>query len=192
MVHPRTRRPWIGMFTLVILTAGFLVGGAKAALIFNIFEGPDRVTVLVSGNFNLDATLGLSGTAITVGRVFNPSSGGILLGAPVSSDYYSVNIGWTPFGTGGLTDGGGTGDRVSLFFTPAIGVPAGYMSGDPLSGVGSFEGSFAIHGMTPGSYVTTLDSGAATDTVTVNVVPEPTSVLLSALGAMALLARRRR
>ena len=58
-----------------------------------------------------------------------------------------------------------------------------YTTGTAFSGVLTWANeSFASIGLTPGTYATSLSGGDAGATVTVNVVPEPASPALLAVG----------
>ena len=110
---------------------------------------------------------------------------------PNVGDFYNVSGPWTPFGTGHfMTWDTSNGDLFALGGNPVIGVPAGYVSGDPLSANATQNGAtFVSLGFTRGSYVTTLANGNLTDTVTINVVPEPTSFGLICLVGLAAVTR---
>ena len=76
---------------------------------------------------------------------------------------------------------------------PLLVVPNGYVSGAPLSGTLTFTGTdLATRGLTPGSYVCSWGSGPHADSLTLNVIPEPTSAALLGLGGgLAFVALRR-
>jgi hypothetical protein len=74
-------------------------------------------------------------------------------------------------------------------------VPEGYVSGSQLSDTDTyFDETIAQLGLAPGIYNYTWGSGATADSLTINigVVPEPASVAVVAIPALALLRRRRR
>jgi len=170
----------------------------QAGLIFTVEESGGNVVVNMSGSVNLNATLGIVGTATNTVGVISPETGNILIGNPVNSFLYNLNISeWTPFGTGGVTFfSSSSGDRIAMFSGPTLGVPIGYGSGSALSATGTINNaSFASLGITPGTYVTTFSNSTnnISDTITVNAVPEPGSlVLVLTTGIAGLLVRRRR
>ena len=88
----------------------------------------------------------------------------------------------------------GGGDRVGLLGRRRIGVPIGYVSGDPLSGTATYTGNFDSIGVATGTFTTSLVRGAVTETIVVNVagVPEPSSATVIGLGMVVLIGRRRR
>ena len=172
----------------------------KADLIISIEESGSDVVFNLSGNVNLNATMGYAGIAINGNQNIFPSVGAILMGNPLQSAGYRINTTWAPFGTGALGLFSSTnGDRVSLFAPPdpQIGVPIGYISGSPLSATGTFMGrNFGSLGITRGTYLTTFSNSGTgiSDTVTVYAgVPEPCGLILClTAGGFGLSVRRRR
>jgi hypothetical protein len=125
-----------------------------------------------------------------------PTTGAFYTGG--SNVQYNIDVSeWTPFGTGGYIENWTTttGDTLALFGNPLLGLPDGYVSGNALSGSGSLSGgSFANAGITEGTFTTTLTNGVNSDTITITTqaIPEPSSALLLGLGALGLVARRKR
>ncbi len=174
---------------------------AKADLFFDLAENLNtgQVEVSLSGSLDLNA-LGANPSSGSNSLLFvEPMAGLVSVGTAAGFELYDVNTAFTSFGTGpqNLFGSGGTGDRVGLFTGQQIGLPTGYLSNDLLMGTSSFNGSFSSLGLTPGSYVTSLDSGVATDSVFVNVgpvvvVPEPSALILLAVMTSGLMTARRR
>jgi hypothetical protein len=182
---------------LTVLTAR----QTQAGLVFNVRESGGNVIFNMSGNVNLAATSGFFGGFSDV-ELISPAGGNIIIG-PGSNpcDDYRTNVSWTSFGPGAGSPtlfSSVSGDRVALFSNPAIGVPGGYISGNPLSGTGTINGStLASLGITPGTYVTTFSSSSSgvdiSDTVTVIAqVPEPCGLVLGLTAGMTVLFARLR
>jgi hypothetical protein len=110
-----------------------------------------------------------------------------------AKDLVSFGVFSEVFGPGGdIFFTSGSGDAFGLNGLPQLGVPFGY-AGGALSGSATFSGeTFASIGMTPGTYVWSWGSGGSADSFTLNIVPEPTTVLLLTTRLAALAWRVRR
>jgi len=186
---------------VVVASVSLASATAKADLFFDLMENTStgQVDVLLSGSLDLNALGGMANTGSNSFLFIDPMAGFISVGTAPSFDLFAVNTPFTSFGTGpqNLFGIGGAGDRVGLFTGQEIALPQGYISNDPLMGTASFNGTFSSLGLTPGSFLTSLDSGSATDSVFVNVgpvivVPEPSALILFATMAGGLMTRRRR
>ena len=118
---------------------------------------------------------------------FQPSNGVALFSPPgtTAGDGYPMTTLLSPWGSGSnrfadFRSGDGFGYVGSLI------VPAGYTSGDPLSGTAIFEGeSFSTMGITPGISVTgTWGTGGPGERITLSAVPEPSSFLCLGLAGV--------
>lgn len=179
---------------LVAAAAGLATASvASADIIFNILEIGGNVELTMSGSFNLAATDGyISDSGAYNG--YSAALGAIATGSGTTNYYDMPQATWTPFGTGGFGNwDSSSGDTVALFSNPVLGVPAGYVSGDPLSATATkLSSSFAALGFTPGTYVTTLTNGNVSDSVIVNVgIPAPGTAALLGLAGFAGIRRRR-
>ncbi len=177
-----------------------LLRAIRPALVIFIFAGAceSRAAITITANevgssvlFQYSGVINLAGTLVnfadqTQGSAVNPTTS-YLQFAPVGQNfpyiYYDFFTGNFPasFGTGALSQvSNGTGDIFAIGKGLII-VPSGYVSGNPLAGSATYaSSSFSSLGITPGNYTWGLSS----DTVTLNVVPEPgvPALLISALG----------
>lgn len=187
---------------LILATASVLAPGlAQAGIMININQvGAD---VVVTGSGTLDTT-GLTIVALNFAAVpdLTPNLGFAILGsangsgAGVGIDEYAGATGPASFGPGRQTNPSfGSGDPFGLAmqgqFQGEIFVPRGY-SGGPLSATDTYaNATFSSLGLTPGTYIYTLPN----DTLTVNVVPEPSTLVsatVAVLAGVGVLWRRRR
>jgi hypothetical protein len=99
------------------------------------------------------------------------------------------------FGTGGSANGtSGSGDLFGLIQGgQVLTVPDNYLSGDPLSSSTTYSGqTFASLGLDVGSFTWSWGEDEKADSLTLNIVPEPSTALLVGLGFIGLASRRRR
>ena len=167
---------------------------SHAAVIINVQEVGNDVVATASGSIDL--------AALTFNVTLNPSNS-----AELSSFGGSLNL--TSLRTGGVDRYTGAspipfGPLIFTASTSSIGdafglssafifVPSGYVSGEEISGSITFNNeSIASLSVPPDTYVSNWGSGASADSLTINVIPEPSSALLSLLALAGLPLRRRR
>jgi hypothetical protein len=174
---------------LLIATFG---GQAGAALIIDVSQVGANVVATGSGTIDLTGLTQLGGFSTNAGTI--PDIALIYVGPSGTLDVYTGASGPTSFGSGGDTaPSSGTGDIFGvqgngLSSGSLIDVPAGYVSGSPLSGSMTFdESTIASLGLTPGTYTYTWGSGADADSLAVNIasVPEPSSLIMAGAAALA-------
>jgi len=167
---------------------------ASAAVVFDFVETPSGSVVgTLSGSLNL-AGLDICFSQDQTGIGIGPNSGSIFSGLG-SVCVYSQAFTTSPlsFGSGGTTlASSATGDPFgTIFGFRVLSLPAGYGSGNALSGSLTFlNATFASLGITAGSYVLTMPN----DTVTLSfrAVPEPGTLALLSLGLVGMIMLRRR
>jgi hypothetical protein len=127
-----------------------------------------------------------------------PSDGFLFSGAGQYEDYQFVS-GPASFGGGGLTSAISTsGPPVAIFGDlHIVDVPAGYISGTPLSDNSLYSGSFASLGLVQGTYTWTWGTGMDADSFTLQIgpasVPDAGSTLpLLGFASLGLVALRRK
>lgn len=182
----------------MVIGCGLSAPPAQAAYVVTLTQVGSNVVATGSGTIDL-AGLGSSGSS-SAGSALTPNIGGIITGPPglepIAS--YTGFTGPASFGSGGGTrPSSGSGDTVGVIIDAInqLLVPAGYVSGNPLSDTSTYDSqTFSSLGVTPGTYVWNWSSGPTADSFTLNVataaVPEPASLLLLALplGLVLLLA----
>ena len=184
----------ISSLITAVVAATFFVSQAHGAITINMQESDGDVVFSYSGSLDIAGlTSGASGTG---GNSIHPQVSGMVFGGYLEI-YFGVLLGPTEFGPGSLTNAnvGNAGDAfASIGGFNELGLPFGYVSGTEIGGTMTFQSTdFSTLGIdtNTGPYVWTLTNAAA-DTITLQVVPEPTSALFfCSTGALACLRRRR-
>ncbi len=179
-------------FVLISLAvaAVMLASTTHAGLLVTFEESGSNVTATLSGSF---ATLPTPVATFPSGPFNNRLNAESPL-FDVTSTGSSVNVGEYPFsvnlpafgpGSGGQNYDASSATANTDFYISGsfLRLADGYTLGSTFSGVLTWANeSFASVGLTPGTYATSLLGGDAGATVTVNVVPEPASLTLLAVG----------
>jgi hypothetical protein len=174
---------------------------AQGALVITAQEVNSTVVFTWSGSLNTTG-VGYAGTNIpSIAGGAGSGFGGFFGYSPSTS---AINLSGTgiltptslPFGTSVVftAASSATGTPFGLDGSGRIGVPAFYISNSALNGTLTFlSSSFASLGLTgsPVPFIWTLPS-ADTISMTIGVVPEPSKVLLFAVGMGAVALRRGR
>jgi hypothetical protein len=182
---------------IAVVCFGLHTSPARAAIVFDFQQVGNDVVVIGAG------TVDLAGLAFLTTNLFQTvivSGDGQFEGgtAGVQSSIYTGVSGPAAFGTGNFSvvATSGSGDPIGVTaFNGRLFLPAQYVSGSPLSNTTTFANqSFASLALTPGTYTYTWGTGGNTDSLTINIpaVPEPVSIGLLGIGAVALLVLRPR
>ena len=189
------------LYLLVGLLVGLLLVGTapvRATVIVTAEEIGGDVVFSGSGTLDLTAWTGQFFGFNSGPSIVQPAGTRFTVGATSLIDLYSTPSNYSapsPFGPGISTIAAtsGSGDQFGIVSAASLYVPHGYASGGALSGSATYAGeTFASLGMTPGTYVWSWGSGSSADSLTLNIVPEPTAVLLLATGLAGLAWRSRR
>jgi hypothetical protein len=191
-----TRRAGVfGISVALCLAFAWPPPAARGSYVVTLLESGGNV--VGTGTGTIDFTdLTSAGTTPIASPLLNPAFGDIRIGPTQPLESYFAGIsGPTTFGSGSNAPGSnGSGSTVELFgFAGELGVPVGYTLGSQLTSSATWAGSFSSLGLTPGTYTWTWGTGAHADSFTVQVgpaaaVPEPSSGVLVALGAVGVLA----
>jgi hypothetical protein len=173
------------------LTAG-PAAPAQAAYVVTLEQVGANVVATGSGTLNL-AGLNFSSTGHDQAGLL-PREAIIITGPATQTpnDNYTGFTGPTSFGSGlGGDANTGSGSSVDIRGLPPseLTVPAGYVSGNPLSDTATYDNAtFSSLGVTPGTYKWTWGTGANADSFTLQIgaVPEPASLALLAVGLAGL------
>ena len=175
---------------LALVMAAVAPAAAEASLIMSLSEDPglNVVTLSYSGSVN---TTGFTSLA-PVGTVasITPISG--LVQNMSSTQWFLTGstTGTQTFGTGAaINAASSSGSPIYTNFAAPniIGLPVGYTSGAPITGMMTFTGTFATLGITPDSTFS-FDWGGGgagrTVTLTTSTVPEPATMGVLAIGSV--------
>jgi len=156
-------------------------------------SGELNLSALMLEGSNYEAFPWVSGKGIELGpdSVNNKNvwGGGIISPSSFGSGRYSGGIG--SGSTVGCADGIDV-DNVSITGVALI-VPLGYVSDTALSDSATWsDETIAGLGLTPGTYTWSWGSGSTASFFTLDIVPEPDSMILLGVGGLAVAAYRRK
>jgi len=153
--------------------------------------GPD-VVVQASGSANTNSSTYNGPLSPVVGGEVDPSQGGTIYVSGTASGIYFQPPNFSgPNSIGaGVNHGAstGSGDWVGIWMgQTAVLVPAGYVSGQSLSGTGTYSSTtIAALGMTPGTYTWTWGSGGNADSLVLTITaPTPSPAPIPTLSEWA-------
>jgi hypothetical protein len=177
----------------IVFACGLSVRQAQADYLVTLQQVGSNVVATGSGSIDLSG-LTFQGNVLGNAGLLLPNEATVLVGSG-GNDLYTGFSGPSSFGSAGQTNAnsnsgssvGISGKALDLF------VPAGYTSNTPLSPSTSTYDNATLSslGVTPGTYVWTWGAFAPTQKFTLDVVPEPSSLLLLALGVILLGAKLR-
>lgn len=185
-------------FWHAILVGLLMIGAstrADAALIITVYESGNNVLATATGSLTFT---GLGPGTTAAATAVNPSSGFLVLGVPTgiaqSLIGYRGASGPISFGPGTTTRNATSFSGIQVGFGIVISgqklilVDRDYTPGSPINSTAQWNNATITSiGLTPGQYLYTWSA----DSMTVNIVPEPSSFGLIALGSLALLYRLR-
>lgn len=198
-------------FALVLISTFSRVSQSDAGVIITMVESGTNVTATLSGSIGTwsGATPSTAGTGVGKANVIRPSGGTTVfastnpsLPSVVTSNYYTVSTYPSAFGTSTGPFAADASTASTLLFawgrsTNNVYIAQGYTLGTLISGVLTWHNkTFANLGVTPGSYVWSWGTPAtpgAGDSITLNIVPEPSTycLALAGLACGGILLRRR-
>jgi PEP-CTERM motif len=174
---------------------GLSASPGRAAYVVTLDQDGSEVIATGSGSIDTASFIGgfVGAATANVYAAIGEITTGPLISFTVAS-FLAPLSGPTSFGSGGLfPPTSGSGDLVGLQNGADLSVvylPAGYVSGDMLSGTSTYVGqSLSSLGVTPGTYVWTWGTpGVDADSFTLiaAIVPEPSTWAMLLLGFAAL------
>lgn len=191
-----TTKTHLSLTSALLITVLALCGEAKCAAIMTVFESGQDVVVLGSGSLNLSGLIFLGADAnYSLSGFFNGGAAALLIGKGGYAIYEGCS-GPSSFGQVQLaTANDSLGDLFGIGARGnAIIVPFSYSSGAPLLATSTWKASSITSlGLTPGLYTYMWNTGLVNETLTVNIVPEPSSFcVMGSLLVVAVLGRSRR
>ena len=178
----------------LLVTAVLVVANtpqAQAAFVFTLTEVGGDVDVLGTGTINTtDLT---PAGAFSVGSFMDPDIALMTVGAFATNNgfHYAGATGPSDFGTGGFNSATtALGDLVGIESPDGyVDVPNNYVSGTPLADSAAYASqTFDNLGLATGTYIYNWGTGTNADSLTVNVVPEPSTWAMLLGGAGMFLA----
>ena len=170
---------------------------ASASYVINITQQGSNVVAIGSGSFDLTSALLPEDAALTA--YIKPDGPIIVTGPPVPYLTYDATeylMSWTSaptnFGTNTAYDGdasAGTSNPIGIASDFLI-VPYHYFSGSMVTSNSTWDNrTLADMGLLSGTYTWTWGSGANAGSITLNIVPEPSSLVLLVLPLGFLISR---
>lgn len=184
------------MKVVIIVGSLLLSPRAKCAAVINVLESGGDVIVLGSGTLDLNGLALLGSNASSISGTLNGGGAALVIGEGGYA-IYEGSAGPSSFGQSGLVMANdSTGD---LFGVGAQGmvifVPFAYSSGSPLSATSKWRNSSILSlGLTPGiyTYIWNTGIGSTVESLTVNVIPEPSTLCLIGTFLIGIAFRRAR
>ena len=190
----------ISLLLAAVVAATLFVKPARAAITINMQETGGDVVFFYSGSLDITG-LAPAFTNTSTDSFIEPGiRAWVVFGGPARpplDQYSNALTGPREYGTGGNIDpdADSTGDVFGFSGDfNVLRLPANYISGTRLSGMMTFGSTdFNTLGIDTASAPYVWSIVGTGDTITLQVIPEPTSALfLGCTGAMACLRRRRR
>lgn len=200
-------------FALALISTFGRVSESGAGVIITMVESGTNVTATLSGSIDTwsGATPSTVGTGVGKANVIRPSGGTTVfattnpsLPSVVTTNYYTVSNFPSAFGTSTGPFAADASTASTLLFawgrsTNNVYIAQGYTLGTLISGVLTWQNkTFANLGVTQGSYVWSWGTPAtpgAGDSITLNIVPEPSTCVMAlaglACGGFAVWRRKR-
>ncbi|MGE3819099.1 MAG: hypothetical protein AB7I30_06650 [Isosphaeraceae bacterium] len=188
--------------SLILAATAFLFiampAAAPAGVVLSVYQSGLDVEALGFGTVNTAGLTLLPGGVSNNNVGVQPSTGFLIIGGTSGLTFsgFSGPSGFGPSGT--FTPATSfSGDTFGIFVNNGrMKLPAGYVSGSPLQSTATWlNTTLASLGLTDGTYVYTWGTGSNADSLTIVVggtaaVPEPSPIVLSAVGVAVPLGRR--
>jgi hypothetical protein len=181
-------RPRFALIAVALLIGcGLSASRARAGYIVTLAQQGNGVVATGTGPIDLTGLTFFATVSTPV--EMQPNGAIIITGAPLTNGFEDLYGGFitgpTNFGSGtNTTADSGMGDLVGISTSAFVFVPAGYVSGSPLSDSATYNNAtFASLGVTPGTYEWTWGTGP-NQNFTLIAVPEPSVSVLLVIGIL--------
>jgi hypothetical protein len=180
----------------LLITVLALCAEAKSAAIMTVFESGQDVVVLGSGTLDLNGLVLLVGDATSISGMLNGGAAALMIGQGGYAIYEGssgpLSFGQPQIVTANYSEGDlfGVGARGGAIMVPFL-----YSSGSPLLATSTWrESSIASLGLMPGLYTYTWNTGigSTNESLTVNIVPEPSTFCVFGSLLIGIVFRRDR
>ena len=197
--------PKVTLPTIFVVIFSLLLGKTDAAVTITISQSGNSVIFNATGALEIDAsTVGAPEYSVPEARGFSPYTVGfpvpvlftsLRMGnkTPSNIDAYYLTSSFPDYGVANYHEATTSSGDIIGFRSNVLILPDGYVSGSEILSESTHANvMLSSFGFIPGSTYQAALSGNTADTVTINIVPEPSVISLGVIGCVIVSMIRRR